>query len=571
MRSLLLLSSSLAYAAGAHTPPPPLPILFVDDAQIARWDDALVQTVHAPVRGPRVVWPDRPWESWAVFAYNHVLEVPAALRRGSQTQRRGVAATAAAARYRLYYDCIEGTGLPPGNTNDDDDDDDNNNNNNNNVGALSHRRICLAVSDDGLAWSKPDLGIFNRNSTKGWSKHNNILLEDSGVSVFIDRSPAAVASGNVWKMVCSTSAYESADGLVWSPLPFAPIATDDTKPTAHWDGTLEKYVISVRRDIAPHWFRTIGRCETTNLSDWQSEVVNETGCPVVFSPDDKDPPNVDCYTNAWTPYPSPEHPVVHLYFPSMYAHFGENPYGFGNDGLLDIRLLVSRDGKKLDYVGPRAAAARAPFVNLGLNKCGPYASAPSVADGWCSPTSGIEAKTHFDTSATYMASGHLLSPDGASLLFYASGQPFTHGGDSANQTWKNNTGIRVLQLRKDGFASVDAPYDFSGGSNNSLFPSLTTTEVNVPAGCPVPQKVALGVNLVTSVVGFAAVGVVQNGQEVPGYGLADADRLKGNAISAAASWGAGTKRSLSAFVGQQVAFKVAMADTKLYSLTLICV
>lgn len=65
----------------------------------------------------------------------------------------------------MYYDCIEGTGLPPG------------------ANALSHRRICLGVSDDGVEWDKPELGIFNLNG----STANNILVEDSGVSVFIDR------------------------------------------------------------------------------------------------------------------------------------------------------------------------------------------------------------------------------------------------------------------------------------------------------------------------------------------------------------------------------------------------
>ncbi len=65
--------------------------------------------------------------------------------------------------------------------------------------SLSHRRICLATSNDGLSWTKPELGLFNLNG----STANNILLEDSGVSVFIDGSPQAKASGLQWKMICS--------------------------------------------------------------------------------------------------------------------------------------------------------------------------------------------------------------------------------------------------------------------------------------------------------------------------------------------------------------------------------
>ena len=76
--------------------------------------------------------------------------------------------------------------------------------------------------------------------------------------------------------------------------------------------------------------------------------------------------------------------------------------------------------------------------------------------------------------------------------------------------------------------------------------------------------------MVTSVAGFVAVGIVQNGQELAGYSLAEADRLKGNAISATATWSYGRNYALSAFSGQDIAFKVAMADASLYSLTLTC-
>ena len=74
----------------------------------------------------------------------------------------------------------------------------------------------------------------------GWSKDNNILLQDSGVSVFIDRSRKAVERGLHWKMITSKAAYQSSDGLYWYELPFAPTAYDDTKPTAYWDSTLGK-------------------------------------------------------------------------------------------------------------------------------------------------------------------------------------------------------------------------------------------------------------------------------------------------------------------------------------------
>ena len=69
-------------------------------------------------------------------------------------------------------------------------------------GKISHRRICIAESNDGITWTKPNLGVFDRNG----STANNIVLENSGVSVFIDGNPEAPASEK-FKMACSDSAY----------------------------------------------------------------------------------------------------------------------------------------------------------------------------------------------------------------------------------------------------------------------------------------------------------------------------------------------------------------------------
>ena len=575
-------------------------LLFVDDALFAHIDPALSLRASEPTHGPKVIAQDRPWESWAVFAYNHVLRVP-----GEQME------------YRMYYDCIEGTGCPPGQ-----------------LCSLSHRRICVATSTDGLDWAKPELNIFNLNG----STSNNIILEDSGVSVFVDNAPG-VPDTERWKLVCSNGAYASADGLHFHKLPWTPIAEDDTKPTAYWDPTLGKYVIYVRRDVGS---RCIGRCITTNISDWQES--SPGGCPVVFCADSEDPEGDDIYTNAYTPYPSIENPAIHLFFPSFYHHFGPAaPFGFGNDGLLDIRLIYARQAtaKALKYSS--AINGRAPFVPLGPNGCGPGAASPSEIGGWCNPTTGVEEKTSFDTSATYMASGYAESPDGNEIFFYSSGQPMTHGGDSSQQLWGKNTGIRVNRLRRDGFVAVEAPYS-AVRKDVSAMPTFTTVEVSVPSNCSAPKiyntttnttgcsyefpgnkcpalqpnptcathddcsfsahptchgvvatcqrgrcttgvvggdlcvaqstivhetgGVELQVNAVTSVAGKLAVEVRQDGKPIPGYTLADAAPIKGNVMAYAATWGA--RASLSSFAGQNISLRVAMADAKLYSLTLAC-
>ena len=147
-----------------------------------------------------------------------------------------------------------------------------------------------------------------------------------------------------------------------------------------------------------------------------------------------------------------------------------------------MRMLISRDGFNLSYV-PGARNARSPFVSLGLNKCGPHASMPSTKNGWCNPNDGIEQHTSTDTSAIYMASGYIRSKDDSEIYLYASAQPFSHGGDAGKHLWGDNTGIRVVRLRKHGFAFVRAPYTFKDPA-----PRFTTVSLKVPSDCPDPVR-----------------------------------------------------------------------------------
>lgn len=188
-------------------------VTFFDLSQIARSSSALQLRVQQPTKAGVVISPTEPWESWAVFGYNSVLSV-------------------APGDLRMYYDCIEGTGVPPGRAKQGE----------GRAVAMSDRRICLARSTDGETWSKPNLGVFNRNG----STANNIVLENSGVSVFVDGNPDAPASEK-FKMACSDAAYASPDGITWTELPWTPIAEDDTKPTAYWDPLKKKYERAMRQ------------------------------------------------------------------------------------------------------------------------------------------------------------------------------------------------------------------------------------------------------------------------------------------------------------------------------------
>lgn len=609
-------------------------LLFTDQAQIAHMDSRLEARLHQPSKGPVVVAPTEPWESYGVSAWTSVLRV-------SPTEDR------------MYYDCIEGDIRGPG------------------------RRVCLATSSDGgLSWSKPVLNVFNRTwldpstGTNRSSTANNIVVEAAGNGVFIDTNPKAPASER-WKMV-SSAAYGSPDGLRWVRLgrngSTPTKQMDDTKPTGAWDPRLQKYVIYVRRDVGG---RHIGRCITDDFTNWEKEAPK--GCPIVFGADSLDKaadPTMDVYTNSWTPYPSIYNPSVHLFFPSIFHHFAANlPFpGYAADGILDLRLVASRDGSNLSYTSARNG--RSPFVPLGINDC--PSSTPTVAGGWCDPNTLEESRTSMDTSAMYAASGYLESHDGHGLHLYSSGQPNTHGNwhpgtaPGGVNGWGNNTGVRLLRMRKDGFVSIDAPYPTSHHLEQQ--PSLTTVVVKVPTHCAPPTShrmpptgpnanmtcsyelptekcdalpgqpgwhnvsctsdddckyvcgtchchgkpamcrlhpkerlhycdtgavggmicrasegqndlanstaleggVQLLLNAEMSVVGFVAVEVLQSGKPVTGMSAADCDIMKGNSVSAVASWGNGKLRTLSHLAGQEVQLRVVMADAKLFAIRLAC-
>ena len=169
--------------------------------------------------------------------------------------------------------------------------------------------------------------------------------------------------------------------------------------------------------------------------------------------DERDPPKLDVYTNAHLPYPSSESPAVHLFFPSMFSHFAGTdahagpPDGRSNDGLLDTRLLLAHDLR--DNLTYPADDSRAPFVSLGVNRCGAWT--PAVMGGWCNPKDDSLSRTSVDTSASWMAKGMIPSEDGESIHLYHVGWPMTHDGVAdPHHGWGNNSAVGMLTLRADG-------------------------------------------------------------------------------------------------------------------------
>jgi hypothetical protein len=215
--------------------------------------------------------------------------------------------------YRLYYACIEY-----------------NNHTHGGFGQIEER-LCLARSSDGVTWHKPPLGKYS------WGVHgqaantaNNILASCYEVSVFEDLNPNVTPSGR-YKMLCGKGIYESPNGIDWNKTGVGKIThPDDTMDTGWFDPALGAYVIFVRRDLGisgrncsgkyesgKNTCRLVGRCETTDLFDWEQG--NPAGCPAAFGPDSEDPSGIDLYTSGFAPYEGTQ-----LFFPAAMYSFGHS-------------------------------------------------------------------------------------------------------------------------------------------------------------------------------------------------------------------------------------------------------
>jgi hypothetical protein len=439
--------------------------LFIDGAIVASSNDIRL-TMNPPRKtGERCIVAERPWEGHRVCAYNSVVE------------DSGI--------YKMWYDAIANDGS---------------------------RWLCYATSTDGVHWDKPALGIVEFDG----SKDTNIVFPLEKRShepgcVVLDTNPDRAPDAR-YKMVCSydgpggfgTYVYVSADGLHWSPISDKPsFRASDTGNIAFWDDRIGKYVAYIRT-WAPG--RGVGRCETDDLRDFGKE-------QIVLARDDLDPPDVDLYTNAAVKYPFADN--VYLLFPSAYFHYPEPPVGkFSNDGPLDIRLAVSRDG--VHFTVPD----RSPYIRLGV-------------------------KGAFDDSAMYMATGMIRR--GAELWQYYGGYDFTHGAYNMGRDKFTGVISRVVQ-RLDGFVSADAPY---GGGELTTVPIIFSGK-------------RLELNVETSVAGSARVEILDGaGKPVPGFTLAEADVIKGNYIDGVASWQG--RDDVGALAGKPIQLRFVLRDAKLYA------
>jgi hypothetical protein len=451
--------------------------LFLDEFLLNSMVNAEL-TVNPPRFDALVLIADKPWEKGGITSYGNVFHDPMAKE------------------YRLYYVPVSWD-VEPGFC------------------------LCLATSQDGVNWEKPNLGAVE---WRGSTDNNIVLWAQREGTVILDPN---AAPEHRYALISShpelkTRLFTSPDGIHFT-MHEAPVSDihSDSQISSFWDKDAKVYFHYPR---VGHNGRATGVVVTkTMAAPWPE------GIPAVLSRDPRDPRGMDLYTNACQKY----EPVRHAYvgFPTPYYHWNEPPEraylnaptlaigGKNNDGTIDSQLATSRDGKTWTRHRP-------PYIPMGNYD-------------------GLEVKV------AMMIPGILY--EGDRLYQYFMGYTFTHGDTQVRygEGGRGLGGVFRVEQRVDGFISLD--FDYEGGT--------VVTEPFVFDGG------RLSVNINTSASGEGRIAILDaDGKELDGYGLADARFINGNYTDKTVEWRDGTT-DVSALAGKPVRLRFECRGTKLYSFT----
>lgn len=368
---------------------------------------------------------------------------------------------------------------------------------------------CYAESADGLAFHRPELGLYSFDG----SLSNNILLKGlagHNFCPFRDDSPLAVpeerykAVGGVGRHPGSAvdaglRAFASPDGIRWKPLQEEPImekGSFDSQNVAFWDRTIGKYRCYTRYFSSEHKVRAIQSSVSGDFRQWEAQAAN------VYA---EDRPMEHFYTNATIPCPGAEH--IYLSFPMRFVperkKVAEHPHG----GVSDAVLLTSRDGVHWDR---------------------------TFAEAWCRP--GPDPRNWTQRSGMVACGCAELAP--GEWSFYISEHYF----------WDTNR-LRRLAVRKHGLASL----------HSGAWEGQVVTRPLVLEGRH------LFLNYATSAAGSIRVELQdESGVPLEGFGLDDMEPLYGDETDALVIWKSGA--DLRSWNGVTIRLRFALVDADLFAL-----
>jgi hypothetical protein len=376
---------------------------------------------------------------------------------------------------------------------------------------------CYAESNDGLTWTKPNLGLFEVMGTRD----NNVILADAAPVThnfcpFLDVNPNATPEQR-YKGVGGTSqsgliGYVSADGVRWIKLRDAPVFSDtdwvfDSQNVPFWSPSEGCYVLYYRRAV--DGIRAIARSTSPDFVNWTEPE------QMIYSDTESGRPSQHLYTNQTQPYFRAPHryiataarfmPGRQVVNDEQAAVIGVHPKYFHDTS--DAVLLTSRGGDRYD----RTFLGSLIRPGIGLKN-------------WVSRTN-YPALNIVQTGPTEMS------------LYVQQ----DYGQASAH--------LQRFTMRLDGIASIRA--DFGGGE-------LVTRPLTFEGD-------RLSLNFSTSAAGGIRVEIQDvDGQPVPSFALDDCVEVIGNEIERDVAWKSGA--DIGQLAGRPIKLRFVMNDADLFAL-----
>ncbi len=394
---------------------------------------------------------------------------------------------------------------------------------------------CYAESNDGIHWTKPDLGIVEIDG----SKQNNAIIPSGprrNLCPFIDNRPGIPSSERYKanmvqlgedKKIKGLVGYISGDGIHWnlvSPEPIVPRTLDnqfDSMNVMFWSEVEQAYLLYARHTeggLGEGTLATVtgnkratARATSSDFLNWSDPI------PMTYSDTGTTMPTQHLYTNQTTPYFRAPH--IYISLPgrlqqgrraltdeqgiALDVHDG----GGGFKDIADGVLLTSRSGTTLyDFT------FRESFVRPGIGY-----------NNWTSRNN-------------YPALG--IVPTGPhEMSIYVQRN---YGQKSAY--------LERMTLRTDGFASVNAPYD--GGT-------FDTKAITFAGNY-------LEINYATSAAGGMRVEIQDTrGQPISGFALEECTEIIGDELDRVVSWKSG--KDVAGLAGTSVRLRFQMKDADLFS------
>ena len=561
MQTLLALTAlalALTPSFGALSLTPNSTHLFLDDEGLAETLNIsfALGDVRKEYATPAVV-PTFPWEEGLHF-YTSAVAVPAGAVAG------------VAAGFMLFYSCFT---------------------------SKSPMYLCLAVSADGETWTKPltlnfpfngtaTNRVFSVNASSPGSWPGSVLLDAAAPAA--ERFKLSYEGAGGERLIYLAT---SPDGVAWArQTPEVPIISQrlfsDTQTAIVHDAATGRYLAFGREDSDigpnadvgcegnyPSLRRVLLATSTTGAAGPYSTPVQILGPGF---PDD-----YSCL-DIYNPAPIQVSGAI-LLLPSSFRHYGiasaippypPNASTSFNDGVLDVRLAVSRNGLNFSFV------SRDAFIPRGVGYRDPTRGSFSVAD------SDADAGFVFATAGGLVDPAALLAPADAlaptppfpfavpstrvSLLFF--GTQRTHGGSVSHGA----QGVLRATMRREGWVSARSPASDPVGAAAFLSVPLVVPSVASACGAPGAQLWLL-LNARTAVAGRVSITLLASDARTPVPGYDTPTPFRGNAVRAPVGWarggaaGGNVTNDISALGGSSVVVRADLVHAEIFAWEVQCV